>query len=146
DLPAPPHGGEGEDSPMTDAFDYIVVGAGTAGCVLANRLSEDGQKRVCLIEAGGKDGHPFIHVPAAVRAIIQTKSVNWGYMTAPQTQLKNRVLPTPRGKVLGGTSAINGMVYYRGQPEDYDDWAAMGCTGWSYREVLPYFIRSENNV
>jgi choline dehydrogenase-like flavoprotein len=131
---------------MTDAFDYIVVGAGTAGCVLASRLSEDGQKRVCLVEAGGKDGHPFIHVPAAVGAILQTKSVNWGYMTAPQAQLKNRVLPTPRGKVLGGTSAINGMVYYRGQPEDYDDWAAIGCTGWSYREALPYFIRSENNV
>jgi choline dehydrogenase-like flavoprotein len=129
-----------------DSFDYIVVGAGSAGCVLANRLSEDGKHRVCLLEAGGKDSHPFIHVPAAVGAILRTKSVNWGYMTAPQAHLNDRRLPTPRGKVLGGTSAVNGMVYYRGQPQDYDDWAAAGCTGWSYREVLPYFIRSENNI
>ncbi len=129
-----------------ETFDYVVVGAGSAGCALANRLSEDGRSRVCLIEAGGKDSHPFIHVPAAVGAILRTKSVNWGYMTAPQRHLNDRVLPTPRGKVLGGTSAVNGMVYYRGQPQDYDDWAAGGCAGWSYREVLPYFIRSENNV
>ena len=129
-----------------ESFDYVVVGAGSAGCVLANRLSEDGRNRVCLIEAGGRDSHPFIHVPAAVGAILRDASVQWTYMTAPQVHLNNRVLPTPRGRVLGGTSAINGMVYYRGQPQDYDDWAAMGCAGWSFAEVLPYFIRSENNL
>lgn len=129
-----------------EAFDYVVVGAGTAGCVLANRLSEDGRNRVCLIEAGGRDSHPFIHVPAAVGAILRDPSVQWTFTTAPQVHLNNRVLPTPRGRVLGGTSAINGMVYYRGQPQDYDDWAAMGCDGWSFSEVLPYFIRSENNI
>jgi choline dehydrogenase len=129
-----------------EQFDYVVVGAGSAGCVLANRLSEDGGRSVCLIEAGGRDSHPFIHVPAAVGAILRNPKVQWGYMTAPQKHLNDRVLPTPRGKVLGGTGAINGMVYYRGQPEDYDEWAEMGCTGWSFRELLPYFIRSENNV
>ncbi len=127
-------------------FDYVVVGAGSAGCVLANRLSEDGRHSVCLIEAGGRDSHPFIHVPAAVGAILRNPRVQWPYWTAPQRHLNNRRLPTPRGRVLGGTGAINGMVYYRGQPEDYDEWAAMGCDGWSFRELLPYFIRSENNL
>jgi choline dehydrogenase len=127
-------------------FDYIVVGAGSAGCVLANRLSEDGRHRVCLVEAGGRDSHPFIHVPAAVGAILRNPKVQWGYWTAPQPHLNGRKLPTPRGKVLGGTGAINGMVYYRGHPNDYDEWEAMGCSGWSYRELLPYFIRSENNL
>jgi choline dehydrogenase-like flavoprotein len=131
---------------MTDSFDFIVVGAGSAGCVLANRLSVDGTTKVCLIEAGGADSHPFIHVPAAVGAILRNPKVQWGYWTAPQAHLNNRKLPTPRGKVVGGTSAINGMVYLRGQPEDYDDWAAAGATGWSFREVQPYFLRSENNV
>lgn len=127
-------------------FDYVVVGAGSAGCVLANRLSEDGRRSVCLIEAGGRDSHPFIHVPAAVGGILREPKVQWGYMTAPQKHLNDRVLPTPRGKVLGGTGAINGMVYYRGQPEDYDEWAQAGCAGWSFRELLPYFLRSENNL
>jgi choline dehydrogenase-like flavoprotein/SAM-dependent methyltransferase len=130
----------------TDSFDYVIVGAGSAGCVLANRLSEDGETKVCLIEAGGRDSHPFIHVPAAVGAILRNPKVQWGYWTAPQVQLNDRTLPTPRGKVLGGTSAINGMVYFRGQPGDYDEWAAAGATGWSFAEVLPYFLRSENNV
>ncbi len=127
-------------------FDYVVVGAGSAGCVLANRLSEDGRHSVCLIEAGGRDSHPFIHVPAAVGAILRNTRVQWPYWTAPQRHLNNRKLPTPRGRVLGGTGAINGMVYYRGQPDDYDEWAAMGCDGWSFGELLPYFIRSENNL
>ena len=131
---------------MTETFDFIVVGAGSAGCVLANRLSEDGGNRVCLIEAGGKDSHPFIHVPAAVGAILRNKTVQWGFTTAPQVHLNNRSLPTPRGKVLGGTGSINGMVYYRGQPQDFDDWAEAGCTGWGYADVLPYFIRSEDNT
>ena len=127
------------------SFDYIVVGAGSAGCVLANRLSADPKLKVCLLEAGGRDAHPFIHIPAAVGAAIGTPSLGWGYWTAPQAHLDGRRLPVPRGRVLGGSSAINGMVYNRGYPKDYDDWAAMGNPGWSYAEVLPYFLRSENN-
>ena len=134
-----------QDGPDEASFDYIVVGAGSAGCVLANRLSADPSLSVCLLEAGARDTHPFIHVPAAVGAAIGTPSLGWGYWTAPQEHLDGRRLPVPRGRVLGGSSAINGMVYNRGYPKDYDDWAAMGNPGWSYREVLPYFLRSENN-
>jgi choline dehydrogenase len=126
-------------------FDYVVVGAGTAGCVLANRLSEDPSNRVCLIEAGPKDSHPFIHVPALVAAAMVRTNIVWGYWSAPQRGLNGRKVPIPRGRVLGGTSSINGMVYIRGNPRDYDDWAAAGNRGWSYQEVLPYFVRSENN-
>ena len=126
-------------------FDYVIVGAGTAGCVLANRLSEDQANRVCLIEAGPEDRHPFIHVPALVAAALATSSISWGYWTVPQRNLNGRKIPVPRGRVLGGSSSINGMVYIRGNPKDYDDWAAAGNRGWSYREVLPYFVRSENN-
>jgi choline dehydrogenase-like flavoprotein len=126
-------------------FDYVIVGAGTAGCVLAARLSEDAQVRVALIEAGPTDHHPFIHVPALVGAAIGTKAINWRFMTAPQPNLNGRSIPIPRGRVVGGSGSINGMVYFRGQPRDFDDWAAAGNPGWSYREVLPYFLRSENN-
>jgi len=126
-------------------FDYVIVGAGTAGCVLANRLSEDQSNRVCLIEAGPKDRHPFIHVPALVAAAMVRPRIVWGYWSAPQRNLNGRKVPIPRGRVLGGTSSINGMVYIRGNPRDYDDWAAAGNRGWSYQEVLPYFVRSENN-
>ena len=127
------------------SFDYIVVGAGSAGCVLANRLSADPKASVCLLEAGRPDSHPFIHVPALVGAALGTPSLAWGYWTSPQPGLGGRKLPIPRGRVIGGSSSINGMVYNRGHPKDYDDWAAMGNPGWSYREVLPYFTRSENN-
>jgi choline dehydrogenase len=127
------------------SFDYVIVGAGTAGCVLANRLSENKAISVCLIEAGPKDSHPFIHVPALVGAALATPSIGWGYWSAPQQNLNGRKVPIPRGRVLGGTSSINGMVYMRGNPKDYDDWAAAGNRGWSYSEVLPYFVRSENN-
>ena len=130
---------------MEIEYDYIIIGAGTAGCVLANRLSADNANRVCLIEAGSRDRHPFIHVPAATGAAIGTDSLNWRFLTAPQKHLNGRRLPQPRGKGLGGSSAINGMVYFRGHPKDFNDWAAAGCEGWSYAEVLPYFIRSENN-
>ena len=130
---------------MADAFDFVVVGAGTAGCVLAARLSEDPRNSVCLLEAGGEDRHPFIHVPATVGAAIARPSLNWRFMTVPQPALDNRRIPLPRGRVIGGSGSINGMVYFRGQPRDFDDWAAMGNPGWSYREVLPYFIRSESN-
>ena len=128
-----------------DRHDYVIVGAGTAGCVLANRLSADPATRVCLIEAGSWDRHPFIHVPALVGAAIAQPALNWRFMTAPQRGLDDRRIPVPRGRVIGGTGSINGMVYFRGQPRDYDDWAAAGNPGWSWREVLPYFLRSEHN-
>jgi choline dehydrogenase len=128
-----------------EAYDYLVVGAGTAGCVLASRLSEDPDTQVALIEAGPPDTHPFIHIPATVAAAIGTPAINWRFMTVPQAQLANRSIPIPRGHVVGGSGSINGMVYFRGHPSDFDDWAAAGNPGWSYREVLPYFLRSEHN-
>src|SRR5581483_8502667 len=133
-----------ESFAYTESFDYIVVGAGTAGCVLANRLSE-GNATVCLIEAGGRDSHPFIQVPALVGAAIANPALNWRFLTTPQPNLANRRIPIPRGKVIGGSGSINGMAYHRGQPADFDDWARAGNPGWSAREVLPYFLRSENN-
>lgn len=126
-------------------FDYLIIGAGTAGCVLAARLSEDPQLKVCVIEAGPHDTHPFIHVPALVGAAISRSRLNWRFLSEPQPQLANRRIPVPRGHVVGGSGAINGMVYFRGQPQDYDEWAAAGNPGWSWPEVLPYFIRSEDN-
>lgn len=131
---------------MAEAFDYLIVGAGTAGCVLAARLSERPDARVCLIEAGGPDRHPFIHIPAAVAAAIGTRSINWRFLTVPQPGLNGRRNPIPRGRVIGGSGSINGMVYFRGHPRDFDDWAAAGNSGWGYRDVLPYFIRSESNA
>jgi choline dehydrogenase-like flavoprotein len=130
---------------MAEAFDYVIVGGGTAGCVLAARLSEDGTSTVCLVEAGGEDRHPLIHIPATVGAAIGRPHLNWRFLTVPQPHLDNRRIPLPRGRVLGGSGSINGMVYFRGQRQDFDEWAAMGNPGWSYREVLPYFIRSESN-
>jgi choline dehydrogenase len=128
-----------------NAFDYLIVGAGTAGCVLAARLSEDPGIRVALIEAGPMDRHPFIHIPATVGAAIALPKINWRFATVPQAHLNGRSIPIPRGHVVGGSGSINGMVYFRGHPTDFDDWAAAGNFGWSYREVLPYFLRSENN-
>jgi len=132
-------------SEQGEVFDYVVVGAGTAGCVLASRLSEDPGTRVALIEAGPMDRHPFIHIPATVGAAIGRPHLNWRFMTVPQPALANRPIPIPRGHVVGGSGSINGMVYFRGHPTDFNDWAAAGNPGWSYREVLPYFLRSENN-
>jgi choline dehydrogenase-like flavoprotein len=128
-----------------DAFDYVIVGAGSAGCVLANRLSEDANVRVCLIEAGGRDWHPLIRIPLAVPLLMHNKRMNWGYWTSGQEHAGGRAIYVPRGKVIGGSSSINGMVYMRGHRADYDDWAAAGNAGWSFREVLPYFKKSENN-
>ncbi|MFC5569770.1 GMC family oxidoreductase [Lysobacter yangpyeongensis] len=126
-------------------YDYIIIGAGSAGCVLANRLTEDPDCKVLLLEAGPKDWHPFIHMPAGLAKLVGKKGVNWDYTTAPEKQLNNRTLWWPRGKVLGGSSSINAMCYIRGVPRDYDDWAAQGAPGWDWRSVLPYFRRSEHN-
>jgi len=127
-------------------FDYVIVGAGTAGCVLAARLSEDRHTRVCLIEAGGPATRAIIQVPALVGAAITNRALTWGLTTLPQTALDSRRIPLPRGKVVGGSGSINGMAYHRGHPKDYDDWAAAGNTGWSWADVLPYFRLSENNI
>ena len=129
----------------TRAHDYIIVGAGAAGCVLANRLSENPDVRVLLLEAGPRDWHPFIHMPAGLARLVGQKGVNWDYDTAPEPQLNQRTLWWPRGKVLGGSSSINAMCYIRGVPADYDDWAAQGATGWDWGSVLPWFKRSEGN-
>lgn len=127
------------------SYDYIIVGAGSAGCVLANRLSADGAKTVALIEAGGEDRNLIFRLPILAGAAYWYKRSNWGYETEPQSHLDGRRIKWPRGKVLGGSSTINGMMYMRGARHDYDRWAkAEGCAGWSYREVLPYFLRGED--
>ena len=126
-------------------YDYIIVGAGSAGCVLANRLSQDPANRVLLLEAGPSDWHPFIHMPAGLAKLVGKKGVNWDYSTAPEPALGNRPLWWPRGKVLGGSSSINAMCYIRGNARDYDEWAALGAEGWHWDNVLPYFKRSEGN-
>ncbi len=127
-----------------DVFDYIIIGAGSAGCVLANRLTADPTNRVLLLEAGGKDSHPLIHIPAGFVKTMNNPRYNWAFESEPEEGTKNRKLPIARGKALGGSSSINGMVYVRGQARDYDDWAQMGCRGWSWDDVLPLFIKSEN--
>ena len=125
-------------------YDYIIVGAGSAGCVLANRLTENPNHRVLLLEAGGRDWHPFIHMPAGLAKLIDLDRINWSYETEPQEHLDGRRLYWPRGKVLGGSSSINAMCYCRGHRKDYDSWAAAGAEGWAFADVLPYFIRSED--
>lgn len=126
-------------------FDYIIIGGGSSGCVLAGRLSENPQLSVCLLEAGGAGDGWKVEVPCAAVISIPTKINNWAFETVPQQGLNGRKGYQPRGKCLGGSSAINAMVYIRGHRQDYDDWSALGNTGWSYAEVLPYFIKSENN-
>lgn len=128
-----------------DSFDYIIVGAGSAGCVLANRLSANPTCRVCLIEAGPPDTSPLIHIPFGLLGLIREGRHNWGYNTQPQPALNGRQLYTPRGKTLGGSSSINAMVYIRGHQQDYDDWAAAGNPGWSWQDVLPLFLAHEHN-
>ena len=126
-----------------DTVDYCIVGAGPAGCVLASRLSEDGQSSVMLLEAGPRDSHPFIHIPAAFIFVYNNARYNWRYESEPESTLNHRSLVITQGKVLGGSSSINGMLHVRGQREEFDEWAQSGCTGWSYDELLPYFRKAE---
>jgi choline dehydrogenase-like flavoprotein len=125
-------------------YDYIIVGGGSAGCVLANRLSANPASQVCLLEAGPPDSSPFIRVPLGIIGMMMSKKLNWQYFTEPQVQLDGRRLYWPRGKTLGGSSSSNAMIYTRGHPADYDQWAALGNRGWSFADVLPIFLRTEH--
>ena len=123
--------------PHTDSFDYVVVGAGSAGCVLANRLTASGRHRVLVLEAGGHDRHIWIHIPLGYGKLFSDSKVNWLYASEPEAELNNRQIIQPRGKVLGGSSSINGLLYIRGQPADFDHWRQLGNSGWSFEDVLP---------
>ena len=128
------------------AFTYVIVGAGSAGCVLANRLSADPRNTVALIEAGGSDNHPWVHIPVGYLYCMGNPRMDWCFKTEAEPGLNGRVLGYPRGRILGGSSSINGMIYMRGQAADYDRWRQMGLSGWGWDDVLPYFVKSEDNA
>ena len=129
---------------MKTGYDYIILGGGSAGCVLANRLSADPSCSVLLVEAGPRDWDPLIRVPLFAGIYYRTKIHNWAYLTEPEPHLDNRRIEWPRGRVLGGSSAINGMIYTRGNRFDYDQWAQLGLREWSYEKLLPFFKKFEN--
>lgn len=129
-----------------DTFDYIIIGAGSAGCLLANRLTEDGRYTVCVLEAGPPDWHPYIHIPSGFMKLLDNRSVNWRYETEPTEWTGGRAIPVPRGKTLGGSSSINGNIYSRGHRDDFNGWAQQGNRGWGYADVLPYFRRTERRI
>jgi choline dehydrogenase len=131
--------------PNSEAFDFIIVGAGSAGCVLANRLTASGRHRVLLLEAGPRDLHPWLHIPLGFGKLFSDRRFNWCYATEPQPECHNREVIAPRGKVLGGSSSINGLIYIRGQAEDFNFWRQLGNAGWSFDDVLPYFRKAEDN-
>lgn len=141
-LPAQPS--QSTMTPGSETFDYIIVGAGSAGCVLANRLTASGRNRVLLLEAGGRDRNIWIHIPLGYGKLFHDSKVNWLYATEPEPELNNRQVIQPRGKVLGGSSSINGLLYVRGQHEDYNHWRQLGNKGWGFQDVLPYFRRAED--
>ena len=125
-------------------FDFVIVGAGSAGCVLANRLSACGRYNVALLEAGGRDRSPWIHIPVGYFKTMGNPATDWCYHTEPDPGLNGRAIAWPRGRVLGGSSSINGLLYVRGQPQDFDHWRQLGNEGWGYSDVLPYFRKAEN--
>ncbi len=129
---------------MVEVFDYIIIGGGSAGCVLAHRLTVNPNVRVLLLEAGGMDRNPWIKVPVGFQKLINHKTLNWGFETEPEENVRGRKIPIPRGKVIGGSSSINGMLYVRGQRRDYDAWAQFGNRGWAFKDVLPYFKKTES--
>ena len=131
--------------PNSETFDFIIVGAGSAGCVLANRLTASGRHRVLLLEAGPSDRHPWLHIPLGFGRLFGDRRFNWCYATEPQPECHNREVIAPRGKVLGGSSSINGLIYIRGQAEDFNHWRQLGNAGWSFDDVLPYFRKAEDN-
>ena len=131
---------------MEQTFDYVIVGAGSAGCVLANRLSENPGVTVALLEAGPPDRSPYIHIPAGLLKLPYHTKINWRYNSATQSTMKGRQIFVPRGKTLGGTSSINGMVYIRGHHRDYDEWRQRGCVGWDWDSVLPFFRKAEDQA
>ena len=129
----------------TDTYDYIIVGAGSAGCVMANRLTASGKHRVLLLEAGPPNRNPWLHIPLGYGRLFTNTRYNWCYQTEPQPECHGRNVIAPRGKTLGGSSSINGLIYIRGQAEDFDHWRQLGNTGWSHEDVLPYFRKAEDN-